>query len=84
MKYHKFETYYNLRATQFAALTDANDWFLDNEEQRMWDELFHYADASYEAKKLFDTFEAEDIEVLLDGRVPMFMLEVTYDDIETS
>ena len=75
MNYQKFEKYYHLRYQQFEALADAKDWFDEGEEQEMWNELFWYASACYEAKKLFDRFDDDDIEVLLGGRVPLFILE---------
>jgi hypothetical protein len=84
MNYQKFEKYYHLRYQQFEALSDAKDWFDEGEEQEMWNELFWYASACYEAKKLFDSFDDKDMEVLLSGRVPLFIMEVTDDDIETS
>jgi hypothetical protein len=84
MNYQKFETYYHLRHQQFEALADANNSFLENEEQHMWHGLLDYAAAGYRAKELFNSFDEKDIEVLLEGRVPMFILEIEYDDAETS
>jgi hypothetical protein len=77
MNYQKFEKYYYLRYQQFEALTDAKDWFDEGEEQHMWNELLWYAYTCYEALQLFDTFDDEDMEVLLGGRVPLFILEFT-------
>jgi len=77
MNYQKFEKYYWLRYQQFESLTDAKDWFDEGEEQEMWNELLWYACTCHEAKQLFDTFDDEDIEVLLGGRVPLFIMEVT-------
>ena len=76
MNYQKFEKYYWLRYQQFESLTDAFDWFEEGEEQEMWNELLWYACTCYEAKQRFDTFEDEDIEVLLGGRVPLFIMEM--------
>jgi hypothetical protein len=84
MNYQKFEKYYYLRYQQFESLTDAKDWFDEGEEQEMWNELLWYAHACHEAKKLFDSFDDEDMQVLLGGRVPLFILEITDDDTETS
>jgi hypothetical protein len=76
--FEKFQEYYELRVAQFESLKVAAAMFeFDDEyESQMWMYLFRYAVFGYEAKQRFDTFEDEDIEVLLGGRVPLFIMEM--------
>ena len=84
MNISKLPEYYSLRFSQFTALSNAEFWFNLKNEINMWESLFSYAENMYQAKQLFDTFGDDDIEMLLGGRVPLFIMEVVDDDTETS
>ena len=84
MNISKLQEYYSFRFGQFHALSNAEFWFNLNNETHMWEALFHYAENMYQAKQLFDTFGDDDIEMLIGGRVPLFIMEVVDDDTETS
>lgn len=84
MNIPKIQDYYGLRFGQFNALSNAEFWFNLKNESHMWEALFCYAENMYQAKQLFDTFGDDDIEMLLGGRVPLFIMEVVDDNTETS
>jgi hypothetical protein len=80
MNISKLQEYYSWRLSQFTALSNAEFWFNLNNEIHMWESLFSYAEHMYQAKQLFDSFGDDDIEMLLGGRVPLFIMEVVDND----
>jgi hypothetical protein len=77
--FEKFQEYYELRAAQFESLSVASKMFEGDNEVQMWLFLFGYAAFGYEAKQRFKSYSDEDIEVLLGGRVPLFIVENPYE-----
>lgn len=77
--FEKFHEYYEIRAAQFESLKVAAEMFEGENEVQMWLYLFAYAAFGYEAKQRFNTYSDEDIEVLLGGRVPLFIVENPYE-----
>lgn len=76
MNISKLPQYFSLRFVQFTALSNAEFWFNLNNEINMWEALFSYAEHMHQARELFDTFDNDDIQTLLGGRVPLFIMEV--------
>ena len=76
MNISKLPEYYSFRFAQFTDLSNAEFWFNLKNDINMWESLFSYAENMYQAKQLFDTFGDDDIEMLLGGRVPLFIMEV--------
>jgi hypothetical protein len=81
MKLENLALYYDLRACQFLALYSASECYTRKEEQHMWYELLMYAEYMHDAKQLFNTFSDAEVMMLLDGRVPLFIVEKQYDSV---
>lgn len=77
--FEKFHEYYEIRAAQFESLDVAAKMFEGDNEVQMWLYLFAYAAFGYEAKQRFLTYSDDDIQVLLSGRVPLFVMENPYE-----
>jgi len=74
--FEKFHEYYEIRAAQFESLKVASEMFEGENEVQMWLYLFAYAAFGYEAKQRFNTYSEDDVQVLLSGRVPLFIMEM--------